>query len=41
MFYFIIGMLILPAIIYYTIKAAVEEGTFNALMKYEKYKKEK
>lgn len=40
MFCFIIGLLILPAIIYYTVKAAVEEGTFNALIKYDKHKNE-
>jgi hypothetical protein len=38
-FYFILGILILPGIIYYTVKGAVEEGTYNALIKFEKYKK--
>lgn len=40
MIYFILGILILPAIIYFTVKGAVEEGTFNALMKFEEYKKQ-
>jgi hypothetical protein len=35
----IIGVLILPAIIFYTVRAAVEEGTFNALVKYDECKK--
>lgn len=35
---FVIGMFILPGIIYYTVKVAVEEATFNALIKYDKYK---
>lgn len=37
MWYFI-GFLFLPTIIFYTVRAAVEEGTFNALIKYERYK---
>lgn len=40
-FLFIIGILILPAIIYYTVRAAVKEGTFNALIEYDKYKNQK
>lgn len=39
--WFFIGFLILPAIIYYTVKAAVEEGTYNALIKYDADKKTK
>lgn len=35
---YIIGLLILPAIIYYTVRAAVQEGAYNALIQYEKYK---
>lgn len=38
MWYFI-GFLIIPAIIYYTAKAAAEEGTYNALIKYDENKK--
>ena len=40
MLYFILGILILPAIIYFTVKGAVEEGTYNALIKFEEYKKQ-
>lgn len=32
---FTIGILILPAIIYFTIRGAVEEGVYNALKRYE------
>lgn len=39
--WFILGILILPAIIYYTVKAAVKEGIFNALKEYDKYKNQK
>lgn len=35
----LLGFLVLPAIIYYTVKSAVEEGTYNALIKYDEYKK--
>lgn len=38
-FWFIMGVLILPAVIYFTVRAAVEEGTYNALIKYDEYKK--
>jgi hypothetical protein len=37
-FWFVMGVLILPAIIYFTVSAAVEEGTFKALIKYDQYK---
>lgn len=37
---YIVGLLILPAIIYYTVRAAVNEGTYNALIQYNKYKNE-
>lgn len=37
---FFIGILILPAIIYFTVKSAVEEGTYNALIKYDEYKEQ-
>ena len=36
--WFIVGCLVLPAIIYYTVKEAVQEGVYNALIKYDKYK---
>ncbi len=38
--WFVMGVLILPAIIYFTVSAAVEEGTFKALIKYDQYKKD-
>lgn len=37
--WFLIGLLILPAIIYFTVRSAVEEGTLNALIKYDEFKK--
>ena len=36
--WFVLGILISPAIIYYIVKADVKEGTFNALKEYDKYK---
>ncbi|MHB8132325.1 MAG: hypothetical protein ACYDEX_25510 [Mobilitalea sp.] len=36
----ILSILILPAIIYFTVKSAVEEGSYNALIKYDEYKKQ-
>lgn len=38
---FILGILILPAIIYYTVRDAVRTGTYNALVDFEQYKNEK
>lgn len=37
---FILGLLIVPAIIYFIIRTAVEEGTYHALIKYDEYKKQ-
>lgn len=39
--WFITGILILPAIIYYTARAAVKEGTFDALIEFQEYKRSK
>lgn len=38
--YFILGILILPAIIYFTVRGAVEEGTYSALIKFEEHKQQ-
>jgi len=38
--FFLLGILFLPAIIHFTVKSAVEEGTYKALIKYEEWKKQ-
>jgi hypothetical protein len=37
----LVGFAFLAAIIYYTVKAAVKEGTFEALVEYDEYKNQK
>lgn len=36
-----VGLVFLAAIIYFTVKAAVKEGTFEALVEYDEYKNQK
>lgn len=35
---YILGLLIIPFILYYVVRGAVHEGVYNALIEYDKYK---